>query len=65
MLNFKILSIFLVTGPQNKCQKSHQICSTGKFVQQNSRFLPSLGGICMGGTLRLSNFKILNNFSGF
>jgi hypothetical protein len=31
-----------------------------KFAEQNSRFLPFLGGVCMGGTLRMSNFKILS-----
>jgi hypothetical protein len=38
------------------------ICSTVKFAEQNSRFLPFLGGICMEGTLRMSNFKILSIF---
>jgi hypothetical protein len=38
------------------------MCSTMKFIEQNSRFLPFLGGICMGGTLRMSSFKILSIF---
>jgi hypothetical protein len=36
-----------------------EICST-KF-----KILPFLDGICMGGTLRMSNFKILSIFLGF
>jgi hypothetical protein len=37
-VNFKILSIFLACGPQYSYQKCHQICSTVKFAEQNSRF---------------------------
>jgi hypothetical protein len=59
MLNFKI------SEPQYSYKNWHQIFSTVKFAEQNSRFLPFLGGICMGGTLRMSNFKILSIFSGF
>jgi hypothetical protein len=64
MSNFKIVSFFLVPGPHYSYQMWHQICYTVKFIQQNSRFLPFLGGICMGGTLRMSSFKILSIFSG-
>jgi hypothetical protein len=46
-------------------KKSHQIGSTVKFAEQNLRFLPFLGGICMKGTFWMSNFKILSVFSGF
>jgi hypothetical protein len=35
-----------------------QICSTIKL-----KFQPFLVGICMGGTLRMSNFKFLSIFS--
>jgi hypothetical protein len=63
--NFKTLSIFLVSEPQYNYQKLHQICYTVKFAEQNSWFLPCLGGISMGGTLRMSNFRIFSNFSGF
>jgi hypothetical protein len=47
--------IFLVFGPQYSYQKCHQISFTVKFAEQNSRFLTLLGGICMRGTLRISN----------
>jgi hypothetical protein len=62
MSYFKILSIFMVRGPKYSYQKSHQICSMRKFSNQNSRFLPFLGGIYMRGTLWMSNFKILSIF---
>jgi uncharacterized membrane protein len=55
----KFWVFFLVLEPQYSYQKWHQVCSTVKFAEQNSRFLPFLGGICMGGTLRMSSFKIL------
>jgi hypothetical protein len=48
--NFKNLSIF--SG----------FWTPGWNLLQNSRFLPFLGGICMGGTLRMTNFKILSFF---
>jgi hypothetical protein len=35
MSNFKILSIFLVSGTYNSYQICHQICSRVKFVEQN------------------------------
>jgi hypothetical protein len=47
------LVFFLVPGPQYSYQKCHQICSTGKFAEQNSRFFPFLAEFCMGGTLRM------------
>jgi hypothetical protein len=65
MTNFKILSIFEVPGPQYSYQKCRQMCSRVKFASPNSRFLPFLGEICMVGTLRMSNFKILSIFLGF
>jgi hypothetical protein len=65
MYNFKILSIFLVSGPQYSNQKWHQVCTTVKFAEQNLRFLPFLGGIGMEGTFWMSNFKILSIYSGF
>jgi hypothetical protein len=39
--NFKFRVFFLVPGPQYSSQKYHQICSTGKFAEQNSSFNPS------------------------
>jgi hypothetical protein len=54
MLNLKIF------GPKYSYQKWHQVCSTVKFAEQNSRSLLFLGRICMGSTLRMSNFKILS-----
>jgi hypothetical protein len=63
MSNSKIVSIF--SGPQYSYQKWHQVCSTVKFAEQNSRFVPFLGGICMGGTLKMSISKIVSIFSGF
>jgi hypothetical protein len=65
MSNFEILSIFSgSSGFQYSFQKWHQVCPTVKFAEQNSMFLPFLGGICMIGTLRMSNFKILSIYSG-
>jgi hypothetical protein len=60
----KFWVIFMVSGPKYSYQKCHQISSTVKFAEQNSRFLTCLGGTCMGGTLRISNFEILSIFSG-
>jgi hypothetical protein len=66
MTNFKILSIFFkIPGPQYSYQKCRQMCSRMKFASPNSRFLPFLVGICMGGTLRMSNFQILSIFFRF
>jgi hypothetical protein len=40
MSSFKFLSSFsIVFGPQNSCQKCHQICSMVKFAEQNSSFI--------------------------
>jgi hypothetical protein len=61
----KFWVFFLVSRPQYSYLNWHQVCSTVKFAEQNSRFLPFLGGICMEGILRMSNFKILSIFSGF
>jgi hypothetical protein len=58
----KVWVFFLGSGPLYSYKNWHQILSTVKFAEQNSRFLPFLGGICMGGTLWMSNFKILSIF---
>jgi hypothetical protein len=65
MSNFKILSIFLALGPQNSYPKCRQMCPTVKFALPNSKILPFLVEICMGGTLRMSNIKILSIFQVF
>jgi hypothetical protein len=64
MSNFKPLVFFLVSETFYSYQKCRQICSSVKFALKKSRFLPFLDGFCMGGTLRMSNFKIQSIFSG-
>jgi hypothetical protein len=54
----------LISYRKKSAKNWHQICSTVKFAEQNSMFLRFLGGICMGGTLRMSNFKMFSIFSG-
>jgi hypothetical protein len=60
MVKFKILSLFLCSWTPKLLPLVPSNWFTVKFAEQNSRFLPFLGGICMEGTLRMSNFKILS-----
>jgi hypothetical protein len=64
MLNFKILSLFLCSWTPKLLPKKPSNWFTVKFAEQNSRFLLFLGGICVEGTLRMPNFKILSILSG-
>jgi hypothetical protein len=51
MLNFKILSLFLCSWTPKLLPIVPSNWFTVKYAEQNSRFLPFLGEICMGGTL--------------
>jgi hypothetical protein len=57
--NVNILEMHLCLGSKQVTkQKCRQICSTNKFAERTVS-VPFVVEICMGGTLRTLNFRIL------
>jgi hypothetical protein len=64
MSNFENLSIFSDFWTSIKLPKVPSDLFYGGISLTKLKVLSFLGGICMGGTLRMSNFKNLSIFSG-
>jgi hypothetical protein len=65
MSNFKILSNFSGFWTPRKLPTVPSDVSYAEIYLTNFKVFTFLGGICMGGILRMSNLKFLSNFNGF